>query len=288
MTKRMNSTWQLEDHHFNADPELFLNIVDRGALHLMPQAQVPGDLKLERDHIFPRKLLTAHNLGDFADHIGNYRLVNLPVNRRKRADMPDHNTDFFGRYDPAVETLYTVALERVNRETYLAFRDRRAELIRSEVQAFLELDAVPLQSAVEDDKPLRTESAATSQEGAPQAAQPRPAPDRIAPLGDLYANSAPTRIIIDHFGSRQRNQGVTKLDTLEAVLRREGTPLGYREILDVMRQLVQLGLGRFIPGRKGFPTRFEWSVESLHVRSMATSQASEPVAEVVTPDEGAL
>jgi len=125
MCKRMNVSWELAEHHFADDPELMLNIVDNGALQL--NADEHEDLKLERDHIFPRKVLTDHGLGDLADHIGNYRLVVMPINRRKRAKMPTTTTDFYGRRDETLEPLYQAAIANLTRETYQSFRDERAE-----------------------------------------------------------------------------------------------------------------------------------------------------------------
>ncbi len=62
----------------------------------------------------------------------------------------------------------------------------------------------------------------------------------------------------------------TKIDALKQELRHCGTPLRRQQIISIMRRFDDLGVGRFIPGRKGHPTRFEWSAYSLHVRSYAT------------------
>jgi hypothetical protein len=101
------------------------------------------------------------------------------------------------------------------------------------------------------------------------------AADQLAALRERYASHVSTRVIIDHFGNRERNQNVTKLDALESALQRDRTPLPYNEILDVMRRFDQLGLGRFIPGRKGRPTRFEWRVESRLVHGLTTPHPPE-------------
>jgi hypothetical protein len=83
----------------------------------------------------------APGLGDVADHLGNFRLIVMPANRRKQAKMPDDKTAFYGRGHGQVEGPYKAALANLNRETYLAFRDARAELIRQQVEAFLGLVA---------------------------------------------------------------------------------------------------------------------------------------------------
>ena len=92
-------------------------------------------------------------------------------------------------------------------------------------------------------------------------------------------NHAATRTIIDHFGTRLRNQRETKLDALEAALRRDGTPLPPEEIRAVMKQLDNLGLGRFIISRHKKPTRFQWSgpVTLMILRGMATDQPAQTI-----------
>lgn len=142
--QRQKVPFRLEAHHLNDDADLMLNIVDGGVLQIDPAdpTRHPKDLKLEVDHIFPRSKLVEIGLRDVADHLGNYRLIVMPANRRKQAKMPDAGTAFFGRKDPKVEPLYQAVLANLCRETYIAFRDARASLIRLKVEEFLCLGAI--------------------------------------------------------------------------------------------------------------------------------------------------
>jgi hypothetical protein len=141
IAQRQKVPFRLEEHHLNDDADLMLNIVDGGVLQIDPgdPTRHPKDLKLEVDHIFPRSKLNDAGLGDVADHIRNYRLIVMPANRREQAKMPDEITAFFGRQDPQVEAPDRAALPKLSRETYLAFRDARAALIRQRVEDFLGL-----------------------------------------------------------------------------------------------------------------------------------------------------
>jgi hypothetical protein len=141
MEARLGQPYRLEDHFFVADADLVLNIVDGGVLQIDPTdpSKHSKDLKLEVDHIFPRSELQKCGMGDVADHIGNYRLIVMPANRRKLAKMPNDQTSFFGRHDPDVELYYELTLDELGREAFLAFRDARATLIRSCVKNFLRL-----------------------------------------------------------------------------------------------------------------------------------------------------
>lgn len=140
MVRRQNTPYVLEGHHFADGADLMLNIVDGGVLQIDPGGRLhPKDLKLEVDHIFPRKRLADLELGDVADHIGNFRLLVMPANRRKSAKLPDDATGFFGRNLPEVESTYQAALTCLDRDTFLAFRNSRAALIRGRVEEFLGL-----------------------------------------------------------------------------------------------------------------------------------------------------
>jgi len=281
--KRMNVSWELAEHHFADDPELMLNIVDNGALQL--NAQQHEDQKLERDHIFPRKVLADYGLGDLANHIGNYRLVVMPINRRKKANMPTTTTDFYGRHDDTLEPLYLAAIANLTRETFQSFRDERATRIVTAVNEFLDLDRTDGASAVAAAQPP-VPTAPISQANQPPPANARTFADPGDPrdptiatdstglnlegLRSAYRQDAAVRLLVDHFGSRQRNQTVSPVDTLERALDAVGTPLARHLIIDGLRRLDAVGVGRFIPGRKGYPTRFEWRVKSLQTRVLAT------------------
>jgi hypothetical protein len=135
----------LEERDFLAAPDLMINIVDGGRLQQDPANPLtdPKDLKLEVDHIFPRKLLYDAGLADVANHIGNYRLIVMPANRRKKDKMPDLDTDFFGRENETLEPLYRAALAKLNRKTFVAFRDERLRVIQAEVSEYLGVSASP-------------------------------------------------------------------------------------------------------------------------------------------------
>ena len=139
---RTNSQYGLLERFFNDDPDLMLNIVQGGQLQINPHdPQIhPKDLKLEVDHIFPRSRLRKANMGDVADRIGNFRLVVLPINRRKLDSWPDAQTDFVGVNDPDVAAAYKKAISEWNRDNYLHFESARAAYIKRQVESFLVLE----------------------------------------------------------------------------------------------------------------------------------------------------
>jgi hypothetical protein len=91
----------------------------------------------------------------------------------------------------------------------------------------------------------------------------------LGALRVAYREDESVRLIINHLASRERNQNETQVDRLETLLGREGAVLSRSAIIRAFRRLDILGVGRFIPGRKGHATRFEWYEKSLSVRGLA-------------------
>jgi serine/threonine protein kinase len=112
--------------------------------------------------------------------------------------------------------------------------------------------------------------------GPPVTTTPAHAGTDIPGLRAAYGEDTAVRNIIDHFASRQYNQNTTELDTLRNKLEHSGTPVEEPGLIRALRRLDALGVGRFLLGRRGQPTRFEWHEKSLTVRSLATD---EPPAE---------
>ena len=98
-------------------------------------------------------------------------------------------------------------------------------------------------------------------------------------LRDAYSKDEGIRLVIDHFAARERNQHVTNADTLVSALQRSKTPLSRPVVIRALRSLDALGLGRFVAGRKGYATRFEWHEQSLSIREMASQEAAKDESE---------
>lgn len=127
--------------NYGEDVDLFLNIVDGGVLQIDPSHPElhPSDLRLEVDHIFPKTPLTQKGFGDVVNHLGNYRLVVRPINRRKGPQMPDQETAFWGRNNPRINQKYLAVVENLSRKNFVAFRDERTTEIKKCVFEFLNL-----------------------------------------------------------------------------------------------------------------------------------------------------
>jgi hypothetical protein len=91
-------------------------------------------------------------------------------------------------------------------------------------------------------------------------------------LKALYLSDPAFKIILDEFGSRQRNQQVTKLDQLLLRLSNAGKGVSRPGAIKVLRKLEEAGCGKFLTGRKGHPTRFKWQYDLVSVAKVATGE----------------
>ena len=114
---------------------LVLNIISGGVSEL-PKKR---GWSLENDHIFPKALLERLNFTEFINDVGNFRLLPKLPNIKKRDNMPDQETEFFGKDNEELGKLYKLALENFSQETFNAFVKKRRELISEKVKGFLGL-----------------------------------------------------------------------------------------------------------------------------------------------------
>jgi hypothetical protein len=111
-------------------------------------------------------------------------------------------------------------------------------------------------------------------------------------LQTFYNESAQAKTMLDHFASRERNRGVTTIDRLLSNLSEDGGALSRGDVIKVLQRLEKLGCGHFIAGRKGHPSRFEWSVGLVDVGRVAAGEAVKiepaPVNEAEEPADDLL
>jgi hypothetical protein len=101
-------------------------------------------------------------------------------------------------------------------------------------------------------------------------------------LKSLYQNNPAAQLILDQAARRQRNQTETKVDRIVALLAAGGHEISRGDIIDAFRSLEELGAGQFVTGRRGWPSRFVWSVGMVSVGKAA---AGEPQEIESIPDE---
>ncbi|MGI8486126.1 MAG: hypothetical protein ACR2OU_17940, partial [Thermomicrobiales bacterium] len=118
-----------------------------------------------------------------------------------------------------------------------------------------------------------------------------------AAVQKLYSINPTARAALDHFAQRKNNSTRTTVDRLQAALRAEGHDIGRGEILEFLKALATAGCGVFVIGRKGHPSRFEWSVNLVDlgrsgsgesIKVQAITPATTPARAVKADDDDAL
>jgi hypothetical protein len=71
----------------------------------------------------------------------------------------------------------------------------------------------------------------------------------------LIGSSEVAKSFFEHLAGRVKNYRTTTVERAMAI-----TKFGRREIVDLFKQMTDLGLGHFIVGRRTGVSRFEWSV----------------------------
>ncbi|OFW00141.1 MAG: hypothetical protein A3H94_03395 [Acidobacteria bacterium RIFCSPLOWO2_02_FULL_60_20] len=78
----------------------------------------------------------------------------------------------------------------------------------------------------------------------------------VVGLKTLYENDVSSKRILECFARGPSGSDRISLDSLEKELRSMGSPVRRSNIVRVIKQLVGLGMGVFIVGRRGSPSRF--------------------------------
>lgn len=78
-------------------------------------------------------------------------------------------------------------------------------------------------------------------------------------LKDIYLKNPAARAMLDEFARREQNRTETKVDNL-LYLKVDNRPITRGEIIQVFQEFERIGCGTFIVGRKGHPSRFQWTV----------------------------
>lgn len=82
-------------------------------------------------------------------------------------------------------------------------------------------------------------------------------------LRELYSADKTARALFDNLAKRVYNSREQSVDQLERNLDKDGVEVSRRDITHLLRELARAGCGEYIVGRKGYPSRFRWNVETV-------------------------
>jgi hypothetical protein len=96
-------------------------------------------------------------------------------------------------------------------------------------------------------------------------------------LISLRSTDSTAAALFDWFGSRQKGARVTK-----ARVAAQRIECDYGDIMKVFKKLEEIGVGKFVVGRKGLESRFDWSLDVKSLALMAIGQSV--AADQIAPD----
>ena len=102
-------------------------------------------------------------------------------------------------------------------------------------------------------------------------------------LRQLYRQSPVAQAFFDHAARRERDQSETKVDRILILLRADRHVFPRRDIINLFRNLQELGCGQFVEGRRGWPSRFVWSAGLVSIGRAAAGE-SQPIAQISTEE----
>jgi hypothetical protein len=103
-------------------------------------------------------------------------------------------------------------------------------------------------------------------------------------LTDIYKESGVARAFLDHMADRQRNQSETKVGRTLQLLSNDGYEFSRGDIVGLFKRLEEAQVGQFVAGRRGWPSRFVWSVGSLSASRLAAGEHQD-IEQVTTESE---
>ena len=102
-------------------------------------------------------------------------------------------------------------------------------------------------------------------------------------LRELASNDPCARAFLEHASRRERNQNTTILDRAETNLENAGHQFTRQQVYNVFKSLDDLACGKLTIGRRGWPTRFEWSTGIISVGKAAIGER-EDIEEIEVDD----
>ncbi len=89
-------------------------------------------------------------------------------------------------------------------------------------------------------------------------------------LRQLYMQGGVAQAFFDHASGRERDQSETKVDRLLYLLNEDGRAFERHQIVEFFRELQNCGVGSFVVGRRGWPSRFVWNAGFKGVARVAS------------------
>jgi hypothetical protein len=90
-------------------------------------------------------------------------------------------------------------------------------------------------------------------------------PELQRQLRELAEADGIARAFFEYAASRERNRTETPVDRILSMVEQNGPEVSRGDLIRVLRRLEELGCGRYVEGRHGYPSRFAWTISIIEV-----------------------
>lgn len=104
----------------------------------------------------------------------------------------------------------------------------------------------------------------------------------VEKLHVFYERDHVLHALVDSLSLRTKNQRVTIVDRLAALLQKDGLIIRRTEVMHAFRELEESGCGKLIIGRNTMKTRFEWAVDTIGLAVIAMQERVKPGPQIGT------
>ncbi|MCF7963334.1 MAG: hypothetical protein K9M08_21550 [Pirellula sp.] len=91
-------------------------------------------------------------------------------------------------------------------------------------------------------------------------------------LRSFYKSNKTSRAVFEILKERENDSNETKLERLEDLVRQSGVNPIRGDVVSLFKGLDRAGCGKFVVGRRQFPSRFQWHVSLRSVGIAASSE----------------
>ena len=99
----------------------------------------------------------------------------------------------------------------------------------------------------------------------------------ILEINTLYKKDECAKSILDYAASRTKNSSKISVDRLTRKISQNGANFSRKDVINFLKKLESFKCGKFVVGRRGQPSRFEWEVEMIGLGKAARGMETEIV-----------
>ncbi|HAD82794.1 MAG: hypothetical protein A2509_07425 [Candidatus Edwardsbacteria bacterium RIFOXYD12_FULL_50_11] len=107
-------------------------------------------------------------------------------------------------------------------------------------------------------------------------------------LRTLYQKNEIAHLFFDYIANRKNNASESRIHRIISNIKQGNNDISRSQVIELLKELENIGCGEFVAGRHGWPSRFVWNVGMISVGKIArgeSQEAEELPEEIETQEE---